>query len=125
MEYTKDKKKHGEGLIYEVNGVEGEKTINSFMFQYGMHQGNIKVLVTEQPKDSNGEEFFNIYILDDSFKIEPMNNLFLQEPKESIKNPTKYFNKMRLEMFALQHYLWRNYSTNKKTLSFNVEVNED
>lgn len=109
----------------EIIGVENEKTINNLNFQYGFHKGNIRVLVTEQPTDSNGEDYFNIYIIDDFFKEEPLNCLFLQEPKENIKNPKEYFNKMRLEMWALQQYLWRTYSTNEKVLSFNVEVNED
>lgn len=120
--WTKDEERNGEGLIYEINGVENETTINQESFNYGSVY--LSVLVTDEG------EYFNIYVLDERFKAEPMNCLKLQEPKQDLKKADKefnendlkgYFNKMRLEMWALEHYLWAKYSTNEKVLSFSIE----
>lgn len=105
----------------EVVGVENEETIIKECFN--MPSGYMEVLVTRQPTDSNGEDYYNLYVLDEYFKQEPTNCLKEQIPLE--KDKERLFSKMFLEMEAIKHYLWFRYSTNEKVLSFNVEVVED
>ena len=101
----------------EIIGVEKERTIAQEEFNYN---GCLSVLITDEG------EYYNIYVIDEMFKKEPMNCLKLQEPKVDLKlkNEEEYFNKMRLEMWAIEHYLWTKYSTYEKVLSFGVEVYE-
>ena len=67
-------------------------------------------------------DYYNIHIIDDSFKDEELNTLKLQEPKdcitlEEITNPVK------LECYALEHILWdKFYGFKGKMYSFNVEI---
>jgi len=76
----------------------------------------VEVLVLD---DKN---YYNIHIIDDSFKDEELNTLKLQEPKdcitlEEISNPVK------LECYALEHILWdKFYGFKGKMYSFNVEI---
>ena len=100
----------------ELNGVEGEKTIKKGDFN--LPCGFVEVLVTESTE--NNEDYFNIYIIDGNFKVEPINCFKLQEPK-SIRD----FSEMDLELMAIEHYLSFKYSTNEDMLSFNVECIKD
>jgi len=95
----------------EIVGVYNEKTIVEHSFNSNM--GFIKVLITqEKNKEDN---YFNVYIIDDHFKREPINCLRMQEPKTVIlkkfKNPLKYFDEKKCEIIALEHYLWYKYNS--------------
>lgn len=118
-EFTKDKYDY-------INGVKGEKTITiETFFNLSDFNEGLKVLITDEG------EYFNIYIIDSKFLVEPTNCLKLQEPKVDLKkfdksfNPKKpkdYFNRMRLECYAIEHYLWSKYGNPDKntTIDFNV-----
>lgn len=99
-----------------ILGVKGEKTIKEDSFN--LPSGCVQVLVTEQPTDTNGEDYFNVYVIDEHFKREPINCLKQQIPKE--KDTAQMFTTAFLEMQAIEHYLWFKYSTNEKPLSFSV-----
>lgn len=70
----------------------------------------------------DAKDYYNIHVFDDKYKQDEMNTLKLQEPKEcatldEITNPIK------LECYALEHYLWDKYYGYKgKMYSFNVEI---
>lgn len=100
-----------------ITGVKNEELISicSFNLPTGFNE-EIKVLVTKE------KEYYNIYVIDSRFIKEPINCLKLQEPIEEINNPIEYFNEMRLEIYAIEHYLWAKYSKNDKVLGFNIEV---
>jgi len=112
-----------------VCGVEGEKSICWADFQFS-HLRNTRVLITDEG------EYFNVYVIDPRYKQEPLNCLKLQEPKEDLKRFNKefnpqdvggYFNEMRLEMWAIEHYLWDKYGNPDKdtVISFSVEAHKD
>lgn len=63
--------------------------------------------------DSYGESYFNVYIIDDDFKIEPLNNLDENIPLENEpKNWEEYLLKRLCE-----RYIW-------KHLNYNVSIEE-
>ena len=106
-----------------IEGVENEETIKIYEFEKYI-LGLTTVLITKQKTDSNGENYFNLYIIDKQFKQYPSNCLKEQIPCEEVKNIEKYFNRLFAEMEVLKHYLWFKYSTNEKVLSFNIEKYE-
>ena len=108
----------------EITGVEKEKTL--FEYGFSLPMGYVKVLVTEAPKDSNGEEYFNIYIIDEHFRQEPLNCCRLQEPRECITDPHKYFSEKWAEFQAIEHYLWFKYGNPDKdtVYSYSIEQHE-
>lgn len=106
---------------YGVEGVEGEQTI--IKENFNLPCGVVQVLITRQKTDSNGEDYYNLYVIDDNFKKEPMNCLKEQIPVEEDKE--RLFSKLFLECEAIKHYLWFKYSTNEECLSFNIEVIRD
>jgi len=91
----------------------------SFVYDKDFNHGHIdfKVLITQE------NEFYNIYILNDYFKKEPMNTLNEQIPKDSI-TIEDITNNMFLELKAIEFYLWFKYGNPNKddVLSFHVEV---
>ena len=110
----------------EITGVENEETITYKIFpRYSDFNEGLKVLVTDEG------EYYNVYIIDSKFKKEPMNCLKLQEPKADLKkfedfNENKleeYFNEMRLECWAVEHYLWAKYGNPdaQTCISFGVD----
>ena len=109
----------------QIEAVENETTISFNTHPFRLGRSEIYVLITQQKTDTNGENYFNIYVIDDRFKIEPSNCLQLQEPTEAIKEPKEYFNNLKLEIYAINHYLWNKYSTNEKVLSFDVVAYSD
>jgi len=92
----------------EVVGVEGEKHIKEYVFTY--ENIDFKVLVTSEPKDSNGEKYHNFYIITDIFKQEPLNNLDMQEPSEIIEKMTEKELLRLMEERAISFYLWNKYN---------------
>jgi hypothetical protein len=94
----------------EVDGVEGETTILKINIE------DIPVLVTKTINDSYGESYFNIYILNPLFKLEPLNNL---EKNIPLENEPKDWEKY-LTILVIQQELWIKY--NKR---FSVTEEED
>lgn len=104
----------------DLKGVKGEKTITRHSFNLPM--GLIEVLITlEKGKDNYvGEDYYNIYIIDEHFKIEVLNCLKLQEPKEITNKPLEFFSEKYCEFKAIEHYLWFKYGSgnvDKETVS--------
>jgi hypothetical protein len=92
----------------EVFGVEGEEIIKECWFNFnGL---DFKVLVTSDPKDSNGEKYHNFYVISDMFKKEPLNNLDVQEPSEIIEKMTEKELLRFMEERAISFYLWYKYN---------------
>jgi len=102
-----------------IVGVENETTVCYNNYTYG--NDTFRILITKE------KNYYNVYVIDEYFKKEPLNCLKLQEPKEVLKEKTEdeFFNKMYLEFQALQHYLWMRYSNNEEVLSFGIEVYKD
>jgi len=102
----------------EVIGVKGEEHIKEFTFTY--ENNDFKVLVTSEPKDSNGEKYHNFYIITEMFKQEPLNNLDIQEPSEIIEKMTEKELLRLMEERAISFYLWykynRSYSINSEEI---------
>lgn len=92
----------------EVLGVEGEEHIKEYVFTY--ENQDFKVLVTSEPKDSNGEKYHNFYIITDIYRKEPSNNLDIQEPSEIIEKMTKEELLRLMEERAISFYLWNKYN---------------
>lgn len=63
----------------EIIGVHGEKDFKVLDFP----RFNIKVVITKTLKDSYGESWFNVYLIDEKFRIKPLNNLNEQIPLNS------------------------------------------
>jgi hypothetical protein len=91
----------------DVLGVEGEETFKSHYYHFDNRP--FHVLVTSEPKDSNGEKYHNFYIITDIFKQEPLNNLDIQEPSEIIENMTEKELLRLMEERAISFYLWYKY----------------
>lgn len=80
-----------------------EKEFNKpILYQYKKYLDNeqFKVIVLED------EEYYNIHILSEKYKSDELNTLQLQEPKESIKEPNKYFNNARLISYLMDFFIW-------------------
>jgi hypothetical protein len=90
----------------EILGVEEEKTVKTEYFA----KFDTLVLVT---KDG---DYYNIYLINDNFRQEPLNNLYLQEPTE-FDIP----NRMQLEIMVISHYLWFKYGKEFTIMSENIE----
>lgn len=91
----------------EVIGVEGEKHVKEYWFNF--NHTDLKVLVTSEPTDSNGEKYHNFYIISDRFKQEPLNNLDVQEPSEIVQKWTEEELLRFMEERAIAFYLWNKY----------------
>jgi hypothetical protein len=87
--------------IYEIEGVEGETTVREIEY---FSKFDCQVLITEEKTQDNGS-WYNIYIIHEAFKVEPMNNLYLQEPKEN-GIPSD----LQLELYVIQYYLWHKHN---------------
>lgn len=61
---------------------------------------NFKVLVLDD------EGYFNVHVLSEKYKDYELNTLQLQEPKECIKNPKKYFNNAKLIEYLMNFFIW-------------------
>ena len=85
----------------EIIGVNGEKDFKVLDFP----RFNIKVVITKTIKDSFGESWFNVYLIDKKFKIEPMNNLNEQIP---LNNPPKDWNGYLIQNL-ISWVIWRDY----------------
>ena len=81
-----------------LEGVEGEIPIYRELKEDGT-----LILVTEQPTDSNGENYFNVYFVDPMFKEEPLNNLNEQIPKENKPKDWQKYLKLRW----IEYKAWR------------------
>lgn len=95
-----------------IIGVKGEKTIRI---------GTIKdciILITRQPKDSNGEKYYNFYIIDPLFKEEPTNNLNQQIPVEQKIDDWNKF----IEQQFIQYYIWREFNKNVEKLVYEKDT---
>jgi hypothetical protein len=92
----------------EVLSVEGEENLKEQWFNFNGIE--LKVLVTSQPKDSNGEKYYNFYIISEMFKKEPLNNLDIQEPSEIIENMAEDELLRMMEERAISFYLWYKYN---------------
>jgi len=82
-----------------IIGVENEEYVKEIELQ--IHDQHIIVMVTKE------KEYYNIYIIDEIFQKEPMNNLHLQEPI-NCNNPE--IEDYHLEGFAMSHFLWYRYN---------------
>jgi hypothetical protein len=92
----------------EPIGVKGEKTIKEKWFNF--NNFDFKVLVTSQPKDSNGEKYHNFYIISMAFKQEPLNTLDVQEPSDIVEKMTDKELLRFMEERAIGFYLWYKYN---------------
>ena len=81
--------------IYVLNGVTGEETVQNINFT----KFDTQVLVTKE------KEYFNIYIIHEAFKTEPMNNLYCQKPIQ-YGIPTE----LQLYLYVIQYRLWFKYN---------------
>ena len=110
--------------IYSVETVKGEKYIYVADFKY--NSIDIRVLITQPKKDSNNEEYYNVYILNDSFQLYPLNCLHEQIPLNIVKDKDTFFNRKFCEFVAIEHYLWFKYGnpSKDKVLSFAIEEYE-
>lgn len=92
----------------EILGVEGEDFFKEKYFNFdGV---DYRVLMTKQPKDSNGEKYHNFYIITQMFKQEPLNNLDIQEPSEIIEKMADEEILRFMEERAISFYLWYKYN---------------
>jgi len=97
------KYKYLKGTNY-IEGVTGETTVSNKDMSLGSNF--LQVLVTkENKKSSDGNRYYNIYFIDDKFKIEPLNNLQEQIP---VQNKPKNWNTYLKER-ALEYFAWRDY----------------
>ena len=96
QQYLMDK---NEGYII---GVEGEKYITANQLTLENHY--FEVMITLK------DDYYNVYIVDDIFVREPLNNLKEQIPKEVVADPYKYFDEEKLFLMILEHYLWVKYN---------------
>lgn len=88
-----------------IEGVVGEETV--YNEDMSMGSNYLQVLVTKtRKKDSYGEKYFNVYLIDDKFKIEPLNNLNHQIP--TTHKPKNW--DMYLKERALEYFAWRDYN---------------
>lgn len=87
-----------------IEGVEGEKTVKQISF----YKFDCEILITQE------KEYYNVYIIHDSFKQEPLNNLHLQEPLE-FGIPSD----LQCEVIAIGFYLW-----NKHNKDFSITFND-
>ena len=98
----------------EINGVENEITINNQTFEF---ENNLyQVLVTKE------QDYINVYIIMDFYKVDTLNCLYLQD---ELEQEEYYKNNMNLELLAIEYYLWHKYSNNEKVLSFECRYFED
>ena len=91
----------------EICGVNGETTVAIKYFE----RFDWKVLITKTLNDSYGESYFNVYILDYDFVIEPLNNLDENIPLE---NEPKDWNEYLLKRLC-ERYIW-------KHLNYNISI---
>ena len=105
---------------YSVISVKNEPIIKRDIFKLGYKE--IEVIITENPKDSYGELYYNVYVLDDEYKRTSLNCLKEQIPREEDRNYD--FKPYDLEIHAIEHYLWAKYGNPSKdeVLSFGVVV---
>jgi len=102
--------------------LKNERIIKEKVFYY--ENTEYKVLITKDIKpDSYNELYYNIYVTNEYFIEEAMNNLHLQEPKELLKDSD--FNLEYCEIKALEFYLWFKYSNNENVKSYYIEVHQD
>ena len=90
-----------------IVGVENEKYVTAGDFKISNY--NFVVFVTRE------KDYYNVYIIDDFFKKEPLNNLKEQIPVEVVP-VSNYFTEELLEKYAIEHYLWYKYDK-----TFNIE----
>lgn len=102
----------------EVIGVDNEKTITIEDFKYnGL---DLRVLVTRQPTDSYNQNYFNVYVINYMFKLEPLNCL---DHQTEVNGQTKEdFNRLFCETVAIQNYLWAVYGNPSKDVVLNFSV---
>ncbi len=84
---------------YTIIGVTKEKTLETLLVD------DVMILVTRQPEDSNGENYFNVYFIDPMFKEEPINNLNEQIPVEN--KPKDWEEYLRLRY--LEYLAWKKF----------------
>ena len=85
-EYTKD-------FYANITGVTGEETVYLEFFD------NVLTLVTKE------KDYFNLYIINQNFKVEPINNLWEQIPLENAPENWHFY----LELRSIEHDLWHRY----------------
>jgi len=104
----------------EVIGVKGEQHIKEYWFNF--NGVDLKVLVTSEPKDSNGEKYHNFYIISQMFKQEPLNNLDIQEPSEIIEKMSEDKLLRFMEERAISFYLWYKYNRDYSITSEEIPI---
>lgn len=93
----------------KIVGVEGEEDYKTFDFD----RFDWRVVITKTINDSYGESYFNVYIIDEDFRIEPLNNLDENIPLE---NEPKDWNEYLLRRLC-ERYVW-------KKLDYNVGISD-
>jgi len=88
----------------DIKGVTGERFIKNIPFD----RFDIRVVITKTIKDSYGESYFNIYFIDEKFKIEPLNNLQENIPLED--KPKKWKDYLLKQL--CEYVIWRDYNYN-------------
>lgn len=91
-----------------IIGVGGEEFFKEESFKF--NEIELRVLITKAPLDSLKEGYYNVYIISDMFKQEPINNLDLQEPYKYIESLTEKELSRFMEERAISFYLWFKYN---------------
>lgn len=84
---------------------------------FNIDHKDFNIVITQE------KEYYNIYILCDFFKKEPLNTLQEQIPITEI-NEDEITNELFLNIKVIEFYLWFKYGnpSENEVLSFNVEV---
>lgn len=92
-----------------------KEVVTKETFNLGNHEWEVVVL--------DGGDYWDIHILDDFYRQEELNTLYLQEPKDCVKE--EEFTTVKLLCFATEKFLWHStYGIDGNFYSFSVRVED-
>ena len=85
---------------------------------------DFKVIIVDENKlCSDGDKYYNVHILCDTFNQDEMNTLKLQESHSAVENPKEYFDKKYMIGALMEHFIWDRFY-DEGILSVGVKVYE-